>query len=157
MDATKPYKFIWLGAMDATKPYKFIGFGYHLDGWGKLGGFRRRPEASRNSAELSCSLSSFGPWSKHLETGTKPIEIGLCPFVGTTLGIIGLVSSGLGADLGSKSPISGRILKVFGALLAQPGGCRRPPEGSHRAQEASGDGLDAPGVTGAGATRRLPT
>jgi hypothetical protein len=27
MDVTKPYKFIWFGAMDVTKPYEFIGFG----------------------------------------------------------------------------------------------------------------------------------
>ncbi len=27
MDATKPYRFIGLGAMDVTKPYKIIGFG----------------------------------------------------------------------------------------------------------------------------------
>ncbi len=27
MDATKPYEFIWFGAMDATKPHEFIGFG----------------------------------------------------------------------------------------------------------------------------------
>ena len=27
MDVTKPYEFIWFGAMDVTKPYEFIGFG----------------------------------------------------------------------------------------------------------------------------------
>ena len=27
MDVTKPYQFIWFGAMGVTKPYKFIGFG----------------------------------------------------------------------------------------------------------------------------------
>ena len=27
MYVTKPYKFIWFGALDVTKPYKFIGFG----------------------------------------------------------------------------------------------------------------------------------
>ncbi len=27
MDVTKPYEFIWFGAMDVTKPYELIGFG----------------------------------------------------------------------------------------------------------------------------------
>ena len=26
-DVTKPYEFIWFGAMDVTKPYAFVGFG----------------------------------------------------------------------------------------------------------------------------------
>ncbi len=48
------------------------------------------------------------------------IGIGMCRFVGTALGIIGLASSSLGAGLGSKSRIFGRNLQVFRALLAQP-------------------------------------
>ena len=35
----------------------------------------------------------------------------MCRFVGTALGIFGLASSGLGADLGLKLAIFGRILK----------------------------------------------
>ncbi len=42
----------------------------------------------------------------------KSIGIGLwCRFVGTAPGILSLASSGLAADLGPNSTISGRILK----------------------------------------------
>jgi hypothetical protein len=45
MDVTKPYEFIWFGAMDVTKPYEFIGFGAMFqrlkpklaDFWGRHG------------------------------------------------------------------------------------------------------------------------
>ncbi len=47
-------------------------------------------------------MTSFGSWSKHPETGLKSIGIVSCRFVGTAPGILGLASSGLGADLGPK-------------------------------------------------------
>ena len=44
-------------------------------------------------------------------TSPKPIAIGVHRFVGTALGILGLASSGLEAELSPKSAISRRILK----------------------------------------------
>ncbi len=49
-----------------------------------------------------------------METGPKSIGIGLCRFVGTAPGILGLISSGLGADVGRKSTKFGRILVLVG-------------------------------------------
>ncbi len=69
------------------------------------------------SAELSHSLTSFGSWWKHPDTGPKSIGICLCRFVGTAPGIFGLVSSGLGADLGRNSTNFGRILNKFSGLF----------------------------------------
>ena len=57
---------------------------------------------------------------KHPEIVSKSFGIGLYRFAGTAPGIFGLVSFGLGVDLAPKSTIYGRILCVFGALLAQP-------------------------------------
>ncbi len=61
------------------------------------------------------AVRSFGSWSKHSETGQKSIAAGLSRFVGTAPGILGLVSSGSGGDLGPKSLIVGRILNHFRA------------------------------------------
>ncbi len=58
-------------------------------------------------------FKSFGSSSKHAESGPESFGIGWCRFVGTAPGILGLVSSGLGADLGSKSTIPGRIHSSF--------------------------------------------
>ncbi len=78
------------------------------------GGYRPVPEkgVQHNSAELSHSLQVLDR-GRNTETGPKSIGIGSCRFVGTALGIIGLALSGLGADVGPKSTISGRILKSF--------------------------------------------
>ncbi len=67
-------------------------------------------------------------------TALEPIEVGLHRTVGTALGIIGLVSSGLGAECGPKSSISGWTLQSFSSpamfkdafdfCLVSPGGSR---------------------------------
>ncbi len=64
-----------------------------------------------DAAELSRSFQSFGSWTGNPETGPKSIGIGLCRFVGTAPGILGLVSSGLGA-LGPKATCPVRIRKL---------------------------------------------
>ncbi len=67
---------------------------------------------------LADRMEKFGSWSKHPETGPKLVGLDFCRFVhrfvpvcGHRLGHFCLASSGLGADLGPKSTIPGRILK----------------------------------------------
>ncbi len=55
--------------------------------------------ANPNSAELPRSLQVLGH-GRHTEAGQIEIGIGLCRFVVASPGILGLASSGLGADLG---------------------------------------------------------
>ena len=57
MDITKPYEFIWFGAMDATKPYELIGFGWV---WVALGARRGR------------EYLVGGPWWMDLGIGGDP-------------------------------------------------------------------------------------
>ncbi len=54
---TKPYEFIWLGAMHVTKPYEFIGFGamdvtkhYRFMGFGAM--HARLPAETRRESKL---------------------------------------------------------------------------------------------------------
>ncbi len=56
---------------------------------------------------------------KHVEIGPEPFGIVVCRSVGTVSGILGLVLLPVRPKSSSKSKNSGRILKVFGALLAQ--------------------------------------
>ncbi len=79
----------------------------------------------RNSvhpAELSRSLQSFGSSSKHAEIGTGSLGIVVCRSVGTVQCMFGLVWHRFRPKSGSKSNISGRILKSCRGLLAQPSG-----------------------------------
>ncbi len=66
---TKPYEFIWFGAMDVTKPYEFIGFGamdvtkpYEFIGLGaKL----------HHHLEGSAFVSALGPWVRTMPARTR--------------------------------------------------------------------------------------
>ncbi len=69
-----------------------------------------------DSVELS---GSFHVWIE-VETPRNGSKAKVCRFGGTAPVIFGLVSSGLGADLGPTSMTSIRILESFRALVAQP-------------------------------------
>ncbi len=60
------------------------------------------PAGSLAAARLIAQFTSFGSWSKHTETGPKSIGIGLRRLLVTASGILGLASSGLGADFGPR-------------------------------------------------------
>ncbi len=69
---------------------------------------------ARGSAELSRSFKVLERGRSTPKTGLESIGIGLCRFVGTAPGILGLVSSGFGAEFGSKSTMFGRLFLLSG-------------------------------------------
>ncbi len=110
---------------------------------------------SQRSARHATVLPGHGTVPESFQTTKKTprsrseiVRIGLRRFVGTALAIFGLASSGLGAGLGSKSVIFGRILKRF------PGPCssfekwpavRTTPRGPHETREIGTGPPRAPG------------
>ncbi len=74
MDATKPYKFIGIGAMDATKPYKFIGFGtmdatkpYKFIGFGAMDATRSASEPVQKWVDGAHHHLGPRPWPQWLQ------------------------------------------------------------------------------------------
>ncbi len=108
MAATKAYRFLGLGAIHGPTPYEFIGF---------RGAFISQTPASQSF--------KFGLLVKLVETSPDPLGVTLLSrFVRSEQGIVVLVWSGVGADLGGKTPIPMRIFEVFWASPGQGTYCQ---------------------------------
>ncbi len=108
---------------------KWLPLGGFISGFfGGLSVERNLPAVSELRAPtLGRAISqfkSFGSSSKHAEIGPESFGIVVCRFVGTVPDILGLVWPSFRPKSGSKSKISGRILKSFrGPFSSAEAGC----------------------------------